>query len=230
MALADAYALAHEYRAVITKHDGEDDAAIDADLLLMSRVIERPRFFNRFFNRDAANVTVVYTTPAARGTPPLGWAESENPYKYGTYSRYLYVDDFVSVTTIKIDKDQDGSFADETALAAADYILQPENAALQPEAQPYRCIYIPPYSAEGGFPAGTRVQAVGVRGWPAVPAGIKRFVIEAVGILRLESPRATRTIDAMDRVISTSKRANDLLDDLLAVYRRKNPIGATRDV
>jgi hypothetical protein len=228
MAIGDAYATAPEYRTVITKHDGEDDASIDADLLLISRVIER-KSGRVSFNRDAADVTRVFTTKPSRSAPPANWAETENPYRWGNYSRELVIPDLSAApTSIKIDEDRDGDFADETALAVTDYLLQPEDAPDGPEPEPYTSIQIPTWSTKGGFPANTRVEIIGKWGWPAVPGAIKRACIELTAVLRLESPRATRTVDAVGTVLGMSKLANDILAELLDAYDARLPLVGRR--
>jgi len=84
------------------------------------------------------------------------------------------VPDLVSVTTLKTDNDADGVF--ETTWTTADYELQPVNAALEVEPQPYTSIaavgslLFPVRTSRLGRPP--RAQIVGVFGWPSLPSGV----------------------------------------------------------
>lgn len=220
MAVTDPYCDAAKYRAIITKSDTGDDGAIFTDLKAVSRFLDQK--LGRFFTKDAAAVDRIYRVPGGRGAPPLNWAESENPFRYGNVSRILYVDDIASTAglTIKVDEDGDGSFSDESAWASTDYELWPENAPLGPEPAPYMAIAIPEWSSKGAFYANQRVQVHAIFGYPAVPPAIERATAHLCGILRLESPRATNRFTEMGETFGTSKQARDILDDLTRNYRR----------
>lgn len=90
----------------------------------------------------------------------------------GPYS--IKVPDLVSVTTLKTDNDADGTF--EVTWSASDYELQPVNAALEVEPQPYTSIaavgsqLFPVRVLRHGRPP--RAQIAGVFGWPSLPSGI----------------------------------------------------------
>src|SRR3989304_3297059 len=124
MAVSDAYATVAQYKTVFEKTVATEDAEILDDLKAVSRYLDRK--LNRFFTVDAASVARTYM-PRGAGVPSRSdWAESENPWKYGGLIRVLHVDDIANATIgIKIDEDRDGSFADEVALAVADYELLP---------------------------------------------------------------------------------------------------------
>ena len=217
MAVTDAYATAANYRGVVDKSDTGDDVEILADLKAVSRLLDRK--LNRFFTQEAA-VTRTYM-PKPQGPQRAGWAEAENPYVAGGLTRVLYIDDLETLTTIKIDEDRDGSFADETALAAADFELTPRNAPAGSDPEPYTAIELTEWGAKNAFPPGARVEVIGTWGWPAVPAAVARATIHLTGILRLESPRATRRIqENMDSAFETSKAANDIISELIRNYRR----------
>jgi hypothetical protein len=88
--------------------------------------------------------------------------------------------DLVSVTTLKTDNDADGVF--ETTWSAADYELQPVNAALEVQPRPYTAIaavgsQLFPIAATG-YGRRARAQLAGVFGWPSIPSP----VAEAAGI------------------------------------------------
>src|SRR6185369_1791530 len=113
MAVTDPYATPQQYRAIVSKSDTGDDGEIAADLLAVSRYVDR--CLGRFFTKDAAPVARVFTLPGSLRRPvmtvPLGWAESENPYVYGGWSRSIELDDLVAApTSVILDTDRDGLF------------------------------------------------------------------------------------------------------------------------
>lgn len=66
------------------------------------------------------------------------YAISETRYFTAQYPDLLYVDDLLTVTTLKTDDDNDGTF--ETTWASTDYDLEPLNAATGRLPRPYRQI------------------------------------------------------------------------------------------
>ncbi len=198
-AVTDAYATAAEYRAAIGKTDTGSDAQILLDLTAISRYLEGK--LERFFNKDAADVTRVYIVPAS-GTE-------------------LRIDDLSTTpTSIKIDEDGDGSFDDETALTSSDYELLPLNADKGPEPRPFTRIGLTSWGDYGSWTKGQRVQVTGKFGWPAVPQAIKTACIQLTGILRLETPRATSRVAELADVIEASPEAQRLIFQLQDNYRR----------
>lgn len=217
-AVTDAYADVSTYKASQESlSDSGGTSEIEADLLAVSRYIDKR--LGRFFTQDASAVARVYKTKAT-GKAVFGWAESENPWKAGGLTRILYIDDLVSVTTIKIDEDGDGSFDDETALASTDYDLIPRNAALGPEPEPYTGIELTTFGSKGAWPSNTRVEVNGVWGWPSVPKAIERATVQLTAILRMASPRATERVTTIDVLERTSPQAQSIVTDLLRNYRR----------
>lgn len=184
--MSAAYATVADYLTIsgATSTSDETDAQIESLLSSAARQIDRVT--GRTFGKDPtlAPTTRLYRTRALQGPLPYGWAESENPYRYGGWTRMLTIDDLVSVTSIKIDTDMDGSFADETALATTDYELWPNNALSGPEQWPYTAIYLPTNSATFGFMPGALIQVIGIFGWPAVPETIVRINCELVQLRR----------------------------------------------
>ena len=207
MAIADAYATIAEYKDQLLKTTADDDDEITVDLLAVSRWIER--HLGRFFNKDAGDVTRIYVVGRQGGEP------------YGGY-RHLWIDDLSAApTTIKIDTDDDGSYADETALPTADFEMFPLNALVGPEAQPYRRIDLTNWGDQVSFPRDLHVEVVGKWGWPAVPSAIKQATIMFTSIHRQESPLATKRIqDDIGSSIEASPQARSLLSGLATVYRR----------
>jgi hypothetical protein len=151
----------------------------------------------------------------------IDWAESENPWRFGGWARWLLIDDLSAApTSVTIDINADGLFSEDPVMLTTDYELWPPNSLLGPEPAPYTALFIPNWSTQFGFPADKRVQVIAKFGWPAVPDAIKRATIELAAIKRLESPRATTRINEMDQVTSTSKVAQSIIDKLLAVYKK----------
>lgn len=197
--MTDAYADAATYRAVVDKSDTGADAAILTDLTAISRYIDAK--LGRFFTKDAVAVARVYPAEDV-------W-------------RTLYVDDLVSVTSIKIDDNASGIFTDDTALGPLDYELLPRNAPSGPEPRPYTAIEMTFYGTRYSFPGNTRVQVTGIWGWPAVPAAIARACCHLTGILRLETPRAQATVSEIGQVVQASWQARNIIESLITEYGKK---------
>ena len=101
------------------------------------------------------------------------WATGADEVRYYTAecAGYLYVGDFVSVTSIEIDEDNSRTYP--TTLDTSDYDLLPYNASL--ETQPYRYIEIAPNSSFV-FPTYRKaIKITGKFGWNAPP----RDIVEA---------------------------------------------------
>lgn len=233
MALSDPYATVAEYQAVVGSQDAGSNAAIESDLKAVSRWLDRR--LGRFFNKDASAVARVYIVPRARTAPPMDWAESENPFRWGNVYRTLEVDDVADTNglVIKIDDDANGNF-DETALNTTDYELQPLNAPLGPEARPYERIGIPSWSTAGGWRSGARVQVTAIFGWPAVPAAIKRATIDITSTMRTGSSRAEQAAGGVRSIAvsgglsvtyggvtdSATSKHEDMVQSLIREYGR----------
>lgn len=222
MAVTDAYVTTAQYRASINRSDAGADADILADLTAVSRYLDKR--LGRHFTVDVANVARVFTpigsdrlrAPAGAGMP-LGWAETENPWRAIGAQRVLHIDDLSAApASIKLDEDQDGAF--EVTLATTDYELLPRNAPLGSEARPYTAIELTPWGTRWSWLPGVRVQVTGRWGWPAVPPAIQRATIQITAILRLESPRATRQVTALGDTIATSTAANEIVQELVRHY------------
>lgn len=100
------------------------------------------------------------------------YASAETRYYTATFGDLLYIDDLISVTTLKTDENDDGTY--EVTWDATDYHLEPRNAAL--ESRPYRQIRT---TSDGdySFPTGVRygVELVGSFGYAATaPTAIKQ--------------------------------------------------------
>lgn len=198
MAIGDPYCNVADYQAVIGSVDAGTSNAINSDLVAVSRWLDRK--LGRFFNVDTNTTQRVYVTPSARSRPPVDWAESENPYRWGNYWRTLEVDDISESNSVvvQLDTSRDGSYA--TTVNSSDYELQPQNAPLGPEARPYERINMPEWSTIGGFQSGMRVKVTAKFGWPAVPAAIKRAVIDITSELRTGASRAEQAAGGVTRL------------------------------
>ena len=202
MAVTDAYATAATYRAMLSKSDTAEDAEILTDLTAVSRYMERK--LGRFFTTDASNVTRVYQNT-----------------RYTNQPKALFVDDLVSINTLKVDENDDGTFG-ESAWASTDYELLPRNAADGPEPAPYTEIFIPSWSTKDTW-GRHRVEINGKFGWPSVPSAIERACVQITGILRLETPRATRSVNiGTETTLETSRQAQEIVSALMNVYAKRS--------
>lgn len=214
MAITDSYASFDEYRSA--KQQGEEPAVAPL-LAAVSRYIDHKLDRRSGFGKDATATERIYM-PKSKGVAQDGWAESENPWKYGGMIRVLDIEDLVSVTSITIDEGRDNTFS--LTLSASDYELLPRNAATGPEPRPHNQIGLTEWGSRVGFTVGARVKVTGIHGWPAVPEGIKWACIEFVDILRGTSALATNRINEMDQVVDASPQARAILRDLMTNYNR----------
>jgi hypothetical protein len=84
-------------------------------------------------------------------------------------SDQLYIDDLITLTTLKTDEGRDGTF--ENTWASADYWLEPLNAAS--DGKPYTSVRVNPEGDFLFFPGYTKaVQVTGKFGWTAVPSAV----------------------------------------------------------
>lgn len=205
-AVTDPYAFVADYRAVASNTDSGEEDEILRDLIATSRGLDKR--LHRFFTQDAAAVTRTYRVPRATGRA----------------IHTLFVDDLAdasAITSIKIDQDRNGSFDDAIALAAADFLLSPENADQGPDPHPFYAIELTPWGTIRQWPPGVLVEVVAMFGWDAVPAAIVTATIELTRILRLESPRAMRTIQlGLDTIVETSREAKEIVLKLVKDYGR----------
>lgn len=205
MAIGDAYATAVEYRVVVEMDSSANDTVIGRDLLAVSRLIDWKLERPMGFNKDATATVRVYNP-----SPSIG-----------PYCR-LIIDDLVTLTSIAIDTGRDDTFA--TTLVTSDYELLDRNATLGPEARPYHTVELTEWGSRSLFIPGERVRVTGVHGWPSVPNAIKSATIELTRIFRIESPRATSSVNEMSQVIATSRVAQGIVDQLLERYADRDRI------
>lgn len=215
MAIGDigtAYATAAEYRAAVRRTDTADDTQIDVDLNSISRHIERVLGLQQVgFNRDASDTTRYQRVGRL---VPSG------------YSNILWLNVPLSAapTSVILDTDGDGSWADETALTltefSGDVIYHPLGGLLG-VTEPITGIELTDNGTRSSavWPGGVNVQIIGRHGWPAVPAQIKSATIGLTEYLRLETARATGQITTVDSVINASAPAQRIISDLMMTFK-----------
>ncbi len=179
MAISDQYVATEVYMEHVGRDNTSKEAEIDRALKTVSRWIEAKT--ERHFTQSDSETRLFIA--GGRHTTLVEGGRVFRP-----------LEDIVSVSSIKIDKDKDGSFADETALAATDYQLFPLNAALRPIVEPFTEIRLTEWGDESVWPDGAPVEIIGIFGWPAVPEGIQQVCLDVTGILLMDTPRATERI------------------------------------
>ena len=139
--------------------------------------------------------------------------------------RILWLDIPLSAapTTVTIDSDNDGSFADETALSLTEFtgdVIYHPLGGLLGQSEPITGIEMTGNGTQyRSWPRNLMVQIIGKHGWPAIPDPIKAAVIQLTGILRLETARATNQITNVDTTIAASPPAQRIINDLMNAYR-----------
>jgi hypothetical protein len=160
MGVTDAYATVDEYKARVGKTTSGDDTVLAAQLLTVSRQIDKE--CERFFGQDAAAVDRLYD---------------------GNGLTRLYVDDIASLTelAVKVDLDGDWDFGDTDEVLTKDthFWLGPVNADKGSEPGPWRCLDIIPGNGRLSlWPERPRsVQVTALFGWPAVPGAVKELTV-----------------------------------------------------
>ena len=206
-AVTDAYATAAEYRLAVDKDSAAEDAEILTDLTAVSRYLERR--LDQFFTQDASAVARLYD---------------------GNGEKRLYLDSHslvpgvASVTglTVKVDLNADYDVTDtgETLTKDTHFWLGPWDTDKGSEARPWTFMEIvPTNSALSAWPKQLRsVEVTAIFGWPAVPQTIKRGCIELTAILRLETPRAKRSVSETGEILEASREARTIVDRLIEQY------------
>lgn len=211
MAYGDAYATVQRFNAQTGGR--EEGAVILSKLLATSRWLER-RLGVESFNRSGSVSARVLIAEADES----GYAQS-----------VLRTPPIATLTgvVVKVDSDNDGSFADETALVdGTDYELLPRDAADRAEAVPWTEIRLTGWGSYGTtWPVGARVQVTAEWGWPAVPEAIVSACVEFTRMVMGEGIFATNRISDLNQVETVSAQARSILKDLMMVYSPTAGIG-----
>ena len=158
MAITNGYITRHELRQYI--EDTEQATYTDSQGELLDLVIEA---VSRWIDNELPGGMRFY-------------ASNETRYYTPEFPDLLWVDDLLSITTLKSDDDWDGTY--EVTFATTDYILEPRNAALDNE--PYRQIRTNFGTGDLSFPVGVRdgVEIVGSFGYSSTaPTVIKQATL-----------------------------------------------------
>lgn len=205
MAVTDRYAEAADYRNRVGKQSTDDDDVINDQLTAISRYLDQR--LGRFFTKDAE--------PVAR-------------YYSGSGGTILELDDDIAVAfglVVKVDEDEDGSFADENALEVnTDFWLGPYNADKGPEPQPYEFLELNPNSTRLSYwPAAPRnIEVTASFGWPAVPGAIKEATIAICRQLRdTHEAGGDATVELVEQTVGRSPHLTALMLDLERMYKKE---------
>lgn len=175
--------------------DTADDAVLDDIVNATSRMIDE--YTGQFF----------YTI--------TGGTAFYQPYSY----EEVDIDPLTSVTSLTVDTDGDGTY--ETTLVAADYILEPVNAAMF--GKPYNCIELAPATTVA-FPADLNkgIRIIGNFGWSAIPASVVQACIIASSHLYEARKAYLGVIGGADTggVIRLSQKLHPEAAMLLEGYRK----------
>lgn len=220
MSLSDAYATPGQYRASIHKSDPSQDEDLLVDLEAISRIVEAE--LHEFFNKDD-NLVIRYYD--ARFSPlnnawlgsGVGYAESENPWRYLRGEPFLDVDPIADITGMQIHLDINRDETYTQLLTTADYILLPRNALVGPEPKPYTQLM---RTNNGVWVPGANFKINAIWGWPQVPKAIQRATIQLAALLRIETPRAYSSIDHLSGAMAASQECQDIITSLKRAYKR----------
>lgn len=137
-----------------------------------------------------------------------------------SYVNHLYIDDLVTLTTLKTDDAGDGTY--ENTWTAADYVLWPSNADV--DSEPWTQIRAR-RNGSFSFPCGydESVQVTGKFGWNAVPAEVKLAtkMMSARYVKRVrEAPTGVAGF-GMDGAVVRIQSIDVDVEDLLAPFSRR---------
>lgn len=203
MAITDPYASVEDYKAVAGKIDGSKDEIIAEALDAVTQTITSET--HQFFGKDAAAVDRIWW---GDGSPCLKVYGQNNCPGIATSAGMSVV----------FDSGYNGTY--ETTFATGTYELHPLSAALGREPGPYKELFLP-YWTTGSYRfwlPGYRVKVTAIYGWPTVPSGVKRRTIELTRMLQLEGPRSTNRVTDMGDLLTTSRKARDIIEEIASQY------------
>lgn len=166
-----------DYKARVGKIKAGSDDDIKRDILAVSLAINK-RLDRQFERETGVTSRVLY--------PRLAGRELSIPDLSSLTPAGVVIT--TADVTIKVDTDNDGSFADETAFGVNDFELHPLNAPYGDRPEPYTSIYIPTWSTRGTFVPSLRVQITALWGWPSVPEDVAAAVVDLTRLRRNEMP------------------------------------------
>lgn len=194
MALDTPLATYEEYKAVT----GMADVDADQDQI-EGHIVTATALIHRFAERNFNSV-------------------DSTRYFDGEGGDVMWVPDLTAVTSIKFDRDGDGTY--EETLSASDYVLRDYNAAERGE--PYTEIVL----RTGTLPQGLRaVEITATWGWPSVPQPVRDAAINLARQLReLAETGPTLTAHATDEELQVKPGMFSLLSKMQTEYSRRLPI------
>jgi hypothetical protein len=153
MATSD-YCTVTQLKTNLSITDSLDDGQLGAIITAASRGIDQMTA-RAFYKKPSASTEARYFTAERKGV--------------------LWIDDCISISELATDEDGDRTY--ETVWTVTDYDLEPYNAALRPEPEPYTQISTTPLG-NYTFPLGAKgVKITGVWGWSATPALITQATL-----------------------------------------------------
>lgn len=212
----DSYATLAQYRAAIGDKATAADATITAELLAMSRQLERALWLAPgYFNASATGQARIFD---GNGRDTLHLRDSAG---------YGYCLTAIATDGLAIDSDLDGAYDDYTLDLADAWVRGlPENAAAHSE--PFTAVQLRPLSGATltTFPRGRgSVQITGTWGWAAVPQIIQDLVIHRTHELRQGlSAGAMQSVAAFEGAEPMQPRTAWLFREAEKLYGRKLPV------
>ena len=197
----DPIASVAEYRKVFpaTSSEMAEEELLLEQLKLGTRYLER--ITNRVYWQDAAATDRIYLVEATDSVLPC--------------------DEMAAApVSVSIDAGNDGTYEEVVtgALPARDGDL---NAGSGPAPRAYNELILTAGSSRGTWSAGERVKVNALHGAPAVHDDAKQVVIQLVGIWRMQSPRATGTLDEFGRAVEMSGLGRDIVTNAVRALRRR---------
>ena len=198
MAITNGYCSLAEARAQLglTASDTTEDSAIEPIGEAVSR--EMDRYTGQFFY-DAGSQTRYFTS---------------------LDGRYVYVDPIQSVTTVKTDDQDDGSYPTTwtTSSTTTRYRLRPVNAGLESEAAPAWQLY----AIRSNWPTtDAAIEVVGTFGWAAPPKAVRYSCLIQTARLFVRRAAPFGIVEGQDAGMMSLRKGLDVdVRLLLDAFRR----------
>lgn len=150
-----AYATLAELKAMLGITDAQDDSRLQEALDAAEEIVDG--WCHRSFGQVASQARTFTATTSTR----------------------LDTDDLVSVTSVKVDRDGDGTY--EETVAASAYALRPANAAAS--GRPYTQLVLLTTAGLVWPDIENGVEVTGTWGWPSVPSAVKSATLRQAAAL-----------------------------------------------